>query len=72
MGLSVAIDGGQSGLRLRVSPDGRSGTAPGFSYHSGRSVLASMTEAIAVAARNAGLHDPVGVEIGRASCRERV
>ncbi|QWF83797.1 putative N-acetylmannosamine-6-phosphate 2-epimerase [Amycolatopsis sp. CA-230715] len=55
----LAVDGGQTGLRLRTS-DGRNGTGPGFSYADGDPV-ASITAAVRTAAANAGVARPVGI-----------
>lgn len=56
----VAVDGGQSGLRLASGPEPRSGTGPGFSYHSGDPV-AAIAAAVRTAATHAGLTGPVEV-----------
>ena len=54
----VAVDGGQSGLRLRAVPDGGRGHGPGFRYRGGDPVP-SMVAAIERAATDAGLAGPV-------------
>lgn len=53
---AIAIDGGQSGLRLRVLPDGRIGTGPGH-VHSRESVAATL-DAVRRAAIEAGVIGP--------------
>lgn len=55
----LAVDGGQSGLRMRTS-DGRLGTGPGFAYADGDPV-ASITAAVRTAAARAGVTGPVGI-----------
>lgn len=53
---AIAIDGGQSGLRLRVLPEGRAGTGPGH-VHS-RESLAATFDAVRRAAIEAGVIGP--------------
>lgn len=55
----IAIDGGQSALRLRVVPTGRVGTGPGHAH--GPDSLPNMLDAIAQAARAAAVAGPVEV-----------
>jgi N-acetylglucosamine kinase-like BadF-type ATPase len=56
--IRLAVDGGQSALRLRVI-DGRTGTGPGY-RHSVNGVQ-DMLDAISVAADDAGVAEPVEV-----------
>ncbi|WP_344307057.1 putative N-acetylmannosamine-6-phosphate 2-epimerase [Fodinicola feengrottensis] len=56
----VAIDGGQSGLRLVAGPEPASGAGPGFSYRGGDPVGA-VARAVRAAAADAGLTGPVDV-----------
>ncbi|GAA3585773.1 hypothetical protein GCM10022222_83010 [Amycolatopsis ultiminotia] len=56
----VAVDGGQSGLRLVSGPDRRVGKGPGFDYSHGDPV-ATITAAVRIAAQDAGLSGPAGV-----------
>jgi N-acetylglucosamine kinase-like BadF-type ATPase len=65
---SVAVDGGQSALRLRVLPDGRCGRGPGYT-HGDDAVQATVT-AVQCAADEAGLdHAPVEVAaLGLTGC----
>ncbi|MBB4686816.1 N-acetylglucosamine kinase [Amycolatopsis jiangsuensis] len=56
----VAVDGGQTGLRLVSGPEARAGKGPGFDYRHGDPV-ATITEAVRVAALDAGLSDPVAL-----------
>ena len=39
--ISLAFDGGQSALRVRVIPDGRTGSGPGYT-HSANSIQATV------------------------------
>ncbi|NUR97282.1 MAG: ATPase [Kribbellaceae bacterium] len=55
----IAIDGGQSALRLRVLPSGRTGTGPGYTH--GPDALRNLLDAIGVAATDAKLDGPVEV-----------
>ncbi|MFI5734386.1 N-acetylglucosamine kinase [Kribbella sp. NPDC051587] len=59
MSTNVAIDGGQSALRLRVLPTGETGTGPGYIH--GADAADHMLEAIREAAADAGLVGEVGV-----------
>ncbi|WP_405063282.1 hypothetical protein OG474_17050 [Kribbella sp. NBC_01505] len=59
MKVDVAIDGGQSALRLRVLPTNRTATAPGYTH--GPNAADQMLKAIHQAATEAGLKAPVGV-----------
>jgi N-acetylglucosamine kinase-like BadF-type ATPase len=59
MSINVAIDGGQSALRLRVLPTGETGTGPGYIH--GSDAADHMLEAIREAAAGAGLVGEVGV-----------
>jgi N-acetylglucosamine kinase-like BadF-type ATPase len=61
MSTTVAIDGGQSGLRLRCLPSGATGSARGFSYQAGDGNVAATAFAVEAAARAAGLSEPVDV-----------
>ena len=56
--INLAIDGGQSALRLRVLPDGRTGHGPGYQH--GPDSFAATVEAIRIAARDAGVAERVG------------
>jgi N-acetylglucosamine kinase-like BadF-type ATPase len=56
--INLAIDGGQSALRLRVLPDGRTGHGPGYQH--GPDSFAATVEAIRTAARDAGVAERVG------------
>ncbi|WP_170284746.1 N-acetylglucosamine kinase [Kribbella amoyensis] len=56
---TVAIDGGQSSLRLRVLADGRTGEGPGF-VHGGDTVQDTLA-AVRQAATDARLDEPVDV-----------
>ncbi|GAB2560991.1 N-acetylglucosamine kinase [Kribbella endophytica] len=56
--INLAIDGGQSALRLRVLPDGRTGHGPGYQH--GPNSFAATVEAIRIAARDAGVAERVG------------
>ncbi|MFI7060063.1 N-acetylglucosamine kinase [Kribbella sp. NPDC050124] len=56
---SVAIDGGQSALRLRVLPTGQVGTGPGYVH--GPDSIPRLLEAIRTAAAAADLAGPVDV-----------
>ncbi|MFC0628158.1 N-acetylglucosamine kinase [Kribbella deserti] len=59
-GLAIAVDGGQSGLRLRVLPDGRGGSGPGYTH--GDKGIAATLAAVRRAAGEAGvLGEPVEV-----------
>ncbi|WP_214319980.1 N-acetylglucosamine kinase [Nonomuraea sediminis] len=58
MNRHVAVDGGQSALRLRVLPEGRTGAGPGYAHAGG---VPAIVEAVRQAARSAGLRGPVGV-----------
>jgi N-acetylglucosamine kinase-like BadF-type ATPase len=49
----IAIDGGQSALRLRVLPSGRTGQGPGYTH--GPDALPTMLDAIRAAASDAGV-----------------
>jgi N-acetylglucosamine kinase-like BadF-type ATPase len=53
----IAIDGGQSALRLRVLPSGRTGAGPGYTH--GPDALHRMLDAIRTAADRAGVTGPV-------------
>ncbi|MDX2969109.1 BadF/BadG/BcrA/BcrD ATPase family protein [Kribbella solani] len=55
----IAIDGGQSALRLRVAASGRTGTGPGYTH--GPDALMRMLDAIRVAAAEVELQGPVDV-----------
>ncbi|WP_329004714.1 hypothetical protein OHA18_15150 [Kribbella sp. NBC_00709] len=55
----IAIDGGQSALRLRVLPSGRIGEGPGYIH--GPDALGRMLDAIRVAATEAELSGPVEI-----------
>jgi N-acetylglucosamine kinase-like BadF-type ATPase len=63
----VAVDGGQSALRLRVVADGRTGTGPG--YRHGTNSVQDMLDAISAAAVDAGVTEPVDVvALGLTGC----
>jgi N-acetylglucosamine kinase-like BadF-type ATPase len=53
----IAIDGGQSALRLRVLPSGSTGEGPGYTH--GPDALHRMLDAIRTAAAGAGVTGPV-------------
>ncbi|ONI67693.1 hypothetical protein BWI15_31860 [Kribbella sp. ALI-6-A] len=53
--ISLAVDGGQSTLRLRVLPDGRTGSGPGYQH--GPNSLAATIDAIQTAVTDAGAAD---------------
>lgn len=55
----IAVDGGQSALRLRVLPSGRTGTGPGYTH--GPDALRNLLDAIEAAATDAGVDGPVDV-----------
>ncbi|MFF0339039.1 N-acetylglucosamine kinase [Kribbella sp. NPDC004875] len=55
----IAIDGGQSALRLRVLPDGRTGAGPGYTH--GPDALQGMLDAIRVASAAAEVDGPTEV-----------
>ena len=55
----IAIDGGQSALRLRVLPSGRTGRGPGYTH--GPDALPRMLAAIRTAAAEAEVSGPVEV-----------
>src|SRR4029450_11930686 len=55
----IAIDGGQSALRLRVLPSRRTGTGPGYTH--GPDARSRMLAAISDAAAEAGVSGPVEV-----------
>ncbi|MFD7153419.1 N-acetylglucosamine kinase [Kribbella sp. NPDC059898] len=55
----IAIDGGQSALRLRVLPSGRTGSGPGYTH--GPDAMAKLLDAIRLAAAEARLNGPVEV-----------
>ncbi|TCC18792.1 N-acetylglucosamine kinase [Kribbella speibonae] len=55
----IAIDGGQSALRLRVLPSRRSGNGPGYTH--GPDAVSNLLAAIRAAASEAELTDPVEV-----------
>ncbi|WP_427887192.1 N-acetylglucosamine kinase [Kribbella sp. GL6] len=55
----IAIDGGQSALRLRVLPSGRTGTGPGYTH--GPDAMPKLLDAVRVAAAEARLSGPVEV-----------
>ncbi|MGW6281989.1 N-acetylglucosamine kinase [Kribbella sp. NPDC055071] len=55
----IAIDGGQSALRLRVLPSRRTGKGPGYTH--GPDAIARMLDAIRVAAVEAEVNGPVEV-----------
>src|SRR5215207_5914656 len=57
--IRLAFDGGQSALRVRVIPDGRTGSGPGYT-HSTNSIQATV-EAVRVAADRAGVTGSVEV-----------
>ncbi len=57
-GLRVAVDGGQSRLRLAVVGDDRVHEAPGFSYHAGDTIAATI-DAVERAWASAGASGPV-------------
>jgi putative N-acetylmannosamine-6-phosphate epimerase/N-acetylglucosamine kinase-like BadF-type ATPase len=56
----VAVDGGQTGLRLVSGPEPRTGSGPGFDYGQ-HDPVAAIAAAVRIAARDAGLSGPVGV-----------
>ncbi|WP_328609319.1 putative N-acetylmannosamine-6-phosphate 2-epimerase [Amycolatopsis sp. NBC_00345] len=56
----VAVDSGQSALRLVSGPESRVGKGPGFDYRQGDSAV-TITDAVRIAALDAGLSGPVGV-----------
>ncbi|MFI6595512.1 N-acetylglucosamine kinase [Nonomuraea sp. NPDC050536] len=58
MNRHVAVDGGQSALRLRVLPEGRTGAGPGYAHAGG---VPAIVESVRQAACSAGLRGPVGV-----------
>ncbi|WP_185759269.1 N-acetylglucosamine kinase [Kribbella jejuensis] len=55
----IAVDGGQSALRLRVLPSGKTGTGPGYTH--GPEALSKLLAAIGTAAAEAELDGPVDV-----------
>ncbi|MEU8226595.1 BadF/BadG/BcrA/BcrD ATPase family protein [Kribbella sp. NPDC048915] len=55
----IAIDGGQSALRLRVLPSGRTGQGPGYTH--GPDALVKLLDAIRQAADEAGVDGPADV-----------
>jgi N-acetylglucosamine kinase-like BadF-type ATPase len=55
----IAIDGGQSALRLRVLPSGRTGEGPGYTH--GPDALRKMLDAIGTAASEAEVTGPVEI-----------
>ncbi|HWD82938.1 MAG TPA: BadF/BadG/BcrA/BcrD ATPase family protein [Kribbella sp.] len=55
----IAIDGGQSALRLRTLPSGRTGAGPGYTH--GPDALRNLLDAIGTAAAEAQLAGPVEV-----------
>jgi len=55
----IAIDGGQSALRLRALPSRRTGTGPGYTH--GPDALRHMLDAISAAAAEAGVSGPIEV-----------
>ncbi|MFC5261831.1 N-acetylglucosamine kinase [Kribbella qitaiheensis] len=57
--IRLAFDGGQSALRVRVIPDGRTGSGPGYT-HSANSIQATV-DAVRSAAEQAGVTGPVEV-----------
>jgi N-acetylglucosamine kinase-like BadF-type ATPase len=57
--IRLAVDGGQSALRLRVVADGRTGTGPG--YRHGTDSVQGILDAIGAAAADAGVNEPVDV-----------
>jgi N-acetylglucosamine kinase-like BadF-type ATPase len=57
--IQLAVDGGQSALRLRVIADGRVGTGPG--YRHGSNSVQNILDAISTAAADAGVTEPVDV-----------
>jgi N-acetylglucosamine kinase-like BadF-type ATPase len=57
--IRLAFDGGQSALRVRVIPDGRTGSGPGY-RHSANSIQATV-DAVRTAAHQAGVSGPVEV-----------
>ncbi|MFE0022680.1 putative N-acetylmannosamine-6-phosphate 2-epimerase [Amycolatopsis sp. NPDC059021] len=64
----VAVDSGQTGMRLLSGPEPRIGRGPGFDYRQGDPV-ATITAAVRVAALDAGLSGPVGVAcLGLTGC----
>ncbi|GAB3826644.1 N-acetylglucosamine kinase [Kribbella italica] len=65
--INLAIDGGQSGLRLRVLPDGRTGRGPGYQH--GPDSRAATVEAIRAAARDAGVAEQVDTIRGASGAR---
>ncbi|TDU89731.1 N-acetylglucosamine kinase-like BadF-type ATPase [Kribbella voronezhensis] len=56
--IRLAVDGGQSALRLRVVDDGRTGTGPGYTHSSS---VQGMLDAIRTAADDAGVTEPAEV-----------
>jgi len=69
MSVNVAIDGGQSALRLRVLPSGRTGAGPGYIH--GPDAVDQMIAAIRGAAAEAGVmqSDPARVVEGEVSAQ---
>jgi N-acetylglucosamine kinase-like BadF-type ATPase len=57
--IRLAFDGGQSALRLRVLPDGRTGSGPGYT-HGTNSVRATL-DAIRAAVEQVGITEPVEI-----------
>ncbi|MGW7683391.1 N-acetylglucosamine kinase [Kribbella sp. NPDC054772] len=57
--MRIAIDGGQSALRLRVLPSGRTGEGPGYTH--GPDALDRMLDSIRVAAAEVDVSGPVEV-----------
>jgi N-acetylglucosamine kinase-like BadF-type ATPase len=57
--IQLAVDGGQSALRLRVVADGRTGTGPGYKH--GSNNVQEMLDAVTTAAADARITEPVEV-----------
>lgn len=55
----IAIDGGQSALRLRFLPSGRTGEGPGYTH--GPDALGNLLDAIGIAASEAEVTGPVEI-----------
>ena len=55
--IRLAFDGGQSALRLRVHPDGRTGVGPGYTH--GATSFQATLDAVRAAADEAGVTGPV-------------
>ena len=66
-GIRLAVDGGQSALRLKVLPDGRTGTGPGHTH--GANSLQATLDAIRAAATEAGVTSSGVTSAGVTSAR---